>query len=98
MLNLSAGGLKFSCPQVAFADLLPAPQRTPGLVQDVEIEVQFQLALPGSTVPHTIKTAAVIIHTERLAQDCYHVGAQFNPLPDRDAQALESYISHMESS
>lgn len=98
MLNLSAGGIKFSCPHVAFADLLPESLRTPGLAQDVEIEVQFQFALPGSTDPHIIKTAATIIHTERLAQDCYHVGAQFNLLPDPDAQALETYISCMESS
>jgi hypothetical protein len=83
---------------VAFADLLPESQRTPGLAQNVEIEVQFQFTLPGSTDPHTIKTAATIIHTERLAQDCYHVGAQFNSLPDCDARALETYISHMESS
>jgi hypothetical protein len=98
MLNLSAGGLKFSCPHVAFIDLLPESLRTPGLAQDVEIEVRFQLILPGRTDPHTIKTVATIIHTERLAQDCYHVGARFNPLPDPDTLALETYISHMESS
>jgi hypothetical protein len=98
MLNLSAGGLKFSCPQAAFIDLLPESLRTPGLAQDVEIEVQFQLVLPGRADPHTIKTAATIIHTERLAQDCYHVGARFNLLPDTDTLALDTYISHMEIS
>jgi c-di-GMP-binding flagellar brake protein YcgR len=95
MLNLSAGGMKFSCSQAVFTGLLPEGQRTPGLVQDVLVEVEFQLALPGME-PCTIRTTAAIIHTERLAQDCYHVGIQFQYLPEAEARAIEQYIAHLE--
>lgn len=93
MLNLSAGGLKFSCPHESFIELLPDTQRTPGLIQDVVIEVQFELSLPDETDTRMIRTPANVIHTERLAQDCYHIGAQFKPLTESDAQALEAYIA-----
>jgi c-di-GMP-binding flagellar brake protein YcgR len=95
MLNLSAGGMKFSCSQAVFTELLPESQRTPGLIQDVLIEVEFQFAQPDRE-PCTIRTPAAVIHTERLAQDCYHVGVQFRQLPEQDARSVEQYIAQLE--
>lgn len=92
MLNLSAGGIKFSCSNETFIDLLPESQRTPGLVQNVLIKVQFRLAANNGGQLHDIKTQATVIHTERLAQDCYHVGAQFSELGEAEVSALERYV------
>jgi hypothetical protein len=92
ILNLSAGGLKFSCTEETVLRLLPEGQRTPGLVSDVTIVVRFQLPLPGRKTPAAIHTSAGIIHTERLAQDIYHVGAQFLGLRDSDRKSLQTYI------
>lgn len=92
MLNLSAGGMKFSCSFMVFTGLLPENQRTPGLVQDVLIEVAFQLPRSGEE-PLSIRSQASVIHTERLAQDCYHIGVQFLQPVDVDARAIEDYIS-----
>jgi PilZ domain len=95
MHNLSPGGLKFSCAHDTFIALVPESQRTPGLVQDVRIEIQFQLTSSGGKEPSTIRAEADIIHTERLAQDCYHIGAQFLQLQDDAVQAIESYVTEM---
>ena len=92
MLNLSAGGMKFSCSRSVFTNLLPENQRTPGLVLDVFVEIEFQLPLSGEET-HSIHTSATVIHTERLAQDCYHVGVQFVQPADRDVRVIEEYIS-----
>jgi hypothetical protein len=95
MHNLSPGGLKFSCSHETFIALLPEPQRTPGLVQDVRIDVQFELTLRGEQQPHTIRTQAAIVHTERLSQDCYHIGAQFLQLQENEIHVLEIYVAEL---
>ncbi len=92
ILNLSAGGLKFSCTQETVHRLLPGDQRTPGLVSDVIIELQFQLPLPGRKKPVLIKSTASVIHTERLAQDNYHIGVRFHSLRDTDRKSLMAYL------
>jgi c-di-GMP-binding flagellar brake protein YcgR len=94
VLNLSAGGLKFSCTQETVVRLLPEDQRTPGLVTDVVIELRFQLPLPGRKTPAQINGSAGVIHTERLAQDTYHIGVRFLALRDTDRKALQAYIDN----
>lgn len=93
VLNLSAGGLKFCCSQETIQCLLPEGQQTPGLVTGVSIHVQFRLTLDGRKTPARISTTADIIHTERLAQDIYHVGIQFTGLGEDESKALQSYIN-----
>jgi c-di-GMP-binding flagellar brake protein YcgR len=95
MLNLSAGGMKFSCSKTVFSALLPENQRTPGLVQDVLIEIEFQLTLSGADIT-TIRAPAAVIHTERLAQDCYHIGVQFQDLSTADSRTIEQYIAQLQ--
>jgi c-di-GMP-binding flagellar brake protein YcgR len=92
ILNLSSGGLKFSCTEEIVARLLPENQRTPGLVSDVIIQLRFQLPLPGRKRPVLINSSASVIHTERLAQDNYHIGVRFQDLRDTDRKSLMAYI------
>ncbi len=97
ILNLSAGGLKFSCTQETVQRLLPTEQHTPGLVSDVIIELRFQLPLAGRKKPAMIHCSADIIHTERLAQDVYHIGIKFLGMSDTNRKSLAAYIEDMES-
>jgi hypothetical protein len=91
ILNLSIGGLKFSCRREAFHSLHPADQRTPGRVVDVMIELDFELQLPGQ--PATIfNTRATVIHSERLSQDEFHIGVQFSGLDAATFEVLKAYI------
>lgn len=92
ILNLSAGGLKFSCTQETILQLLPENQRTPGLVSDVVIELRFQLPLAGRKKPAPVQCSAGIIHSERLAQDIYHIGVQFLALSAAETKSLQAYL------
>lgn len=91
ILNLSAGGLKFSCDQETFHRIIPEDQRTPGPVLDVEIEIQFALQ-PGEHRETAFDTRASVVHSERLAQDLFHVGIQFSDLDNAVVERLEAYI------
>jgi hypothetical protein len=95
--NLSAGGLKFTCSHGVFNLLLPEDQRIPGLVTNVDIEVQFQLQAAGRKKPLSIRTQARLIYTERLAQDSFTLGAQFLAIRDVDRRGLESYVQRVAS-
>jgi PilZ domain len=91
ILDISIGGLKFSCSQATVNDIIPASERTVGLIMDAEIDVQF--TLPSDNKPTAfIKTVARIVHSERLAQDVFHVGIQFNTLNSNALRELEAYI------
>ncbi|MDH3980786.1 MAG: PilZ domain-containing protein [Gammaproteobacteria bacterium] len=92
ILNLSIGGLKFSCTEETVARLLPEDQRTPGLVSDVIIQLRFQLPLPGRKKPALINSSASVIHSERLAQDNYHIGVRFQGLSDTERKSIMAYI------
>ena len=95
ILDISIGGLKFSCSQETVNDIIPDGERTVGLIMDVEIDVQF--TLPSDNKRATaIKTHARIIHSERLAQDLFHVGIQFNTLNSNARGQLEAYIEKLE--
>ncbi len=92
IINLSAGGVKFACSQQVFNLLLPEDQRIPGQVSAVHIEIQFQLQAPDRQKPHSIRTQALVIHTERLAQDSFTLGARFLALRESDIRAITHYI------
>ena len=95
VLDISIGGLKFSCSQETVNDIIPDGERTVGLIMDVEIDVQFKLPSDNKRAT-TIKTGARIIHSERLAQDLFHVGIQFNSLNHNARGQLEAYIEGLE--
>ena len=61
---------------------------------DVEIDVQFKL-LSENKRATAIKTGDMIIHSERLAHDLFHVGIQFNTLSSNDRGQLEAYIEEL---
>jgi hypothetical protein len=91
ILDISIGGLKFSCSQATINDIIPDDERTVGLIMDVEIDIQFTLPADGKRAS-TIKTNAAIIHSERLAQDVFHVGIQFRTLTINAGKQLQAYI------
>ena len=91
VLDLSIGGLKFRCSHATVNNLIPEGERTVGLIMDVMVDVQFKL--PAETKrADSIKTTARIVHSERLAQDVFHVGVQFTGLEIKYIQQLEAYI------
>jgi hypothetical protein len=91
ILNLSAGGLKFSCGHDTFFRVLPEDQRTPGQVTGVEIGIRFQFQ-SGHQAPTSLQLNVRVVHTERLAQDKFHVGVMFIDLDESVARILENYI------
>jgi hypothetical protein len=91
ILNISVAGLKFCCDHGTIQNILPEDQQTPGQVLDVKIDIHFELlTATGNTAP--VITPATIIHSERLAQDVFHVGVQFYDLDDSMLQILKTYI------
>lgn len=91
ILNLSVGGLKLKCGLQVINSILPADQRTPGQILNVELDIHFSLPqADGGLVP--IGVHASVVHSERLAQDEFHVGVQFQE-PDAEViRQLEGYI------
>ena len=93
ILNLSIGGLKFRCGMQVIDNILPQDQRTPGQILDVEMDIAFELPQEGATPPLPVRARATIVHSERLAQDEFHVGVQFIDLEESIYGPLESYIN-----
>lgn len=93
ILNLSIGGLKFRCGMQVIDSILPEDQRTPGQILDVELDIVFELPQAGDASPLSVRTHATIVHSERLAQDEFHVGVQFIDLEKSISESLESYIN-----
>ena len=95
VLDISIGGLKFSCSHETVNNIIPDGERTVGLIMDTGIDIQFKL--PSDKKRMTpIKISARIIHSERLAQDVFHVGIQFNTLNTNLLRQLEAYIEGLE--
>jgi hypothetical protein len=94
MLNLSIGGLKFSCGLRVINSILPEDQRTPGQILDVEMEISFGLPV-GDAPVLPIRTRGRVVHSERLAQDEFHVGVQFIDLTNSVTEPIEKYINHL---
>lgn len=91
MRNLSIGGMKFECGLALIRRFLPQENRTPGMVDDVMLEIEFRLPCDaqGETL---IRTRARLAHYERLAQDRFHVGLQFREISEAARQKLDTYI------
>jgi len=96
ILNLSLGGLKFSCDRQTFMAIIPEEQHTPGQIADVRISVKFTLR-PAARRAMNMDLSAMIVHTERLAQDVYHVGIQFTDLRKTDLNRLDDYIEEVQA-
>jgi hypothetical protein len=91
IVNLSVGGLKFSCGRDTVHHILPRDQQTPGQVTGVVIEIQFDLELTAQ--PRlTLDAMARVIHSERLAQDIFHVGVQFIHIDEATVATLKRHI------
>ena len=91
IVDLSPGGLKFRCDRNTIHGILPEDQRTPGRVWDVEIEIHFTLQA-GARPAVVVDARARVIHSERLAQDAFHVGVEFSELDAAVRKTLEDYI------
>ena len=95
IIDISIGGLKFSCSHEIVNNIIPDGERTVGLIMGAGVDIQFKLSSDKeSTAP--IKTGARIIHSERLAQDVFHIGIQFNKLDTSAHRQLETYIDGLE--
>ena len=93
ILNLSIGGLKFKCGMQVINSILPEDQRTPGQILDVEMDIAFDLPSLDETPVLPVRTRARVIHSERLAQDEFHVGVQFMELEESISGPIERYIT-----
>ena len=91
IVNLSVGGLKLSCGRDTIQHILPRDQQTPGQVTGVSIEIQFDLELPAQH-HSSLNAMGRVIHSERLAQDIFHVGVQFIHLDEATVATLKVYI------
>ncbi len=94
VMDLSTGGLKFSCDRTTIQKIIPESQQALGLILGVEIVVHFTVKLQGKRAS-AIKNQARVIHSERLAQDLFHVGIQFLDLDHTSAGKLETFIGEL---
>ena len=94
IINLSVGGSKIECDLATFKAIIPAEQFTPGQVADVSVCFKFSLR-PVNRRAMNLDLTARVIHTERLAQDTYHIGIQFRELRKTDYNRLESHIEEV---
>jgi hypothetical protein len=91
VLNLSVGGLKLVCNHATYTSIIPADQLIPGQVSDVRLTVKFSLS-PISRRAMNLQLDGMVTHSERLAQDSYHIGIQFTGMLKTDINRLEDYI------
>lgn len=91
VLNLSVGGVKLRCSRDTAHHILPRDQRIPGQVLGVTIELQFDLQSLREERRSFTATARVI-HSERLAQDVFHVGVHFLDLGETERATLQGHI------
>lgn len=91
VINLSAGGLRLDCNLETYEAIIPAEQRTPGQVIDVHVEIKFVLQ-PVNQPSVDMQIGAMVIHSERLAQDNFHIGIQYKGISKSDLNLLEEYV------
>jgi len=91
MLDLSCGGVKFSCNQHVINGMFTEDEAPLGVVLDVFINIHFNLS-EDESLDSLIKTGARVIHTERLAQDLFHVGVEFIDLTQVATKSLQDFI------
>lgn len=94
IINLSAGGLKLECNRKTYTNIIPAEQSTPGQVSDVPVIIKFSLSAIGRRAM-TMQLTAMVIHSERLAQDRFHIGIQFTGISKANMNRLENYIDQV---
>lgn len=94
IINLSVGGTKIECDLATFKAIIPAEQHTPGQVADVDVCIKFTLR-PVNRRAMNMDLTARVIHTERLAQDTYHIGIEFRELRKTDYNRIESHIEEV---
>jgi hypothetical protein len=58
------------------------------------MEISFGLPL-GDAHVLPIRTRGRVVHSERLAQDEFHVGVQFIDLAKSVSEPIEIYINHL---
>lgn len=95
ILDISIGGLKFSCSHEIVNNIIPDGERTVGMIMDAGVDIQFKLSSDKESTA-AIKTGARIIHSERIAQDVFHVGIQFNTLSNDAIRQLEAYLEELD--
>ena len=91
ILDVSLGGLKFGCSQTTIKRILSDDRFVLGRIMNVEIVVRFSLK-PAAGGDTPVECRARVIHSERLAQDLFHVGVQFLDLSQAAATALKTCI------
>ena len=91
MLDLSCGGVKFSCNQHVINSMFINSEAPLGVMLDVFINIYFNLSEDESP-DSLIKTGARVIHTERLAQDLFQVGVEFIDLTQAATKSLQDFI------
>ena len=91
MLDLSCGGVKFSCNQHVINSMFTESEAPLGVVLDVFINIYFNLS-EDEAPDSLIKTGARVIHTERLAQDLFQVGVEFIDLTQAAQKSLQDFI------
>ncbi|MDX1696811.1 MAG: PilZ domain-containing protein [Thiohalobacterales bacterium] len=91
ILNLSVGGLKLACNRSTYVAIIPEDQHTPGQISDVRANIRFTLR-PVNRKAMALNLTAMVVHSERLAQDTYHIGLHFVEIGKTDSNRLESYI------
>ena len=91
IINLSAGGLRLACDLNTYQAIIPEEQRTPGQVIDVHIDIQFAVQ-PLDQPAVDLQLRALVIHSERLAQDSFHIGIQYEQISKSDYNLLEEHI------
>ena len=94
VINLSAGGLKLECNRETYMTIIPAEQSTPGQVSDVPVIVKFSLS-PAGRRAMNMQLTAMLVHSERLAQDRFHIGIQFNGISKANMNRLENYVDQV---
>ncbi len=91
ILDLSYGGLKFSCDLQTIKAIFPQDQAAVGMILDAEIEVHFRLPTESKRAT-AIKARVRVVHSERLAQDLFNVGVQFLGLNQTATKKLEDFL------
>ena len=94
ILNLSVGGLMLECNRETYSSLIPPEQSTPGQVSDVPVIVKFSLSPIGRRAMN-MQLTAMVIHSERLAQDRFHIGIQFTGVSKANMNRLENHIDQV---
>ena len=89
--DMSQGGLKLSCGQDTIYNILPENNRTPGMISDVMVEIQYEILRPDQTTL-AVKCNANLIHFERLAQNNFHLGIEFVRMDKSTKKGLRSYL------